>query len=73
MAVTEAGEPHGTSWAELERQTANLAAKLGIRPATVRDRLRALVARGLVDPKRVGVYGWSYGGYMSLIDRKSVV
>jgi dipeptidyl-peptidase-4 len=25
-----------------------------------------LVAMGFVDPKRVGVYGWSYGGFMTL-------
>jgi dipeptidyl-peptidase-4 len=25
-----------------------------------------LVKQGLVDPKRVGMYGWSYGGYMTL-------
>lgn len=24
------------------------------------------VAEGLIDPERVGVYGWSYGGYMAL-------
>ncbi len=26
-----------------------------------------LVERGLADPDRVGVYGWSYGGYMALM------
>ena len=25
-----------------------------------------LIAQGFVDPKRVGIYGWSYGGYMTL-------
>jgi dipeptidyl-peptidase-4 len=25
-----------------------------------------LVAMGFVDPKRVGIYGWSYGGFMTL-------
>ena len=25
----------------------------------------ALVMEGLVDPERVGIYGWSYGGYMT--------
>ena len=25
-----------------------------------------LIAQGFVDPKRIGVYGWSYGGYMTL-------
>jgi dipeptidyl-peptidase-4 len=29
------------------------------------DGVRWLVARGLADPGRVGVYGWSYGGYMA--------
>ncbi len=28
--------------------------------------VRALVDRGLVDPERVGIFGWSYGGYMTL-------
>ena len=26
-----------------------------------------LVAAGLADPLRIGVYGWSYGGYMALL------
>lgn len=30
------------------------------------DGVRWLVARGLTDPARVGVTGWSYGGYMTL-------
>jgi dipeptidyl-peptidase-4 len=29
------------------------------------DGVRWLVATGLADPERVGVYGWSYGGYMA--------
>lgn len=31
------------------------------------DGVRWLVDRGLADPDRVGVYGWSYGGYMALM------
>lgn len=31
------------------------------------DGVRWLVAQGLADPNRVGVCGWSYGGYMSLM------
>lgn len=27
--------------------------------------VRQLIVRGIVDPSRVGVYGWSYGGYLS--------
>jgi dipeptidyl-peptidase-4 len=29
------------------------------------DGVRWLAAQGLVDPERVGVFGWSYGGYMA--------
>jgi len=31
------------------------------------DGVRWLVEQGIADPHRVGVYGWSYGGYMSLM------
>jgi dipeptidyl-peptidase-4 len=29
------------------------------------DGVRYLVEKGLANPKQVGIYGWSYGGYMS--------
>ncbi|MGC9357505.1 MAG: S9 family peptidase [Anaerolineae bacterium] len=31
------------------------------------DGVRELVERGIADPRRVGIYGWSYGGYMTLM------
>ena len=31
------------------------------------DGVSWLIERGLADPDRVGVYGWSYGGYMALM------
>ena len=31
------------------------------------DGVRWLVEQGLADPDRVGIYGWSYGGYMALM------
>ena len=31
------------------------------------DGVSWLIDRGLADPDRVGVYGWSYGGYMALM------
>jgi dipeptidyl-peptidase-4 len=31
------------------------------------DGVRWLVDQGLADPDRVGIYGWSYGGYMALM------
>ncbi len=31
------------------------------------DGVRWLVDQGLTDPQRVGIYGWSYGGYMAAI------
>jgi dipeptidyl-peptidase-4 len=31
-----------------------------------RDGVRHLVSLGFVDPARVGIYGWSYGGFMTI-------
>ena len=31
------------------------------------DGVRWLIEQGLADPERVGVFGWSYGGYMTLM------
>jgi dipeptidyl-peptidase-4 len=31
------------------------------------DGVRWLVDQGIADPDRIGVYGWSYGGYMALM------
>jgi dipeptidyl-peptidase 4 len=31
-----------------------------------KEGIQYLVSQGFVDPKRIGLYGWSYGGYMSL-------
>jgi dipeptidyl-peptidase-4 len=30
------------------------------------DGVRYLIAQGFVDPARVGIYGWSYGGFMTM-------
>ena len=31
-----------------------------------KDGIQYLVSQGFVDPRRIGLYGWSYGGYMTL-------
>jgi len=31
-----------------------------------KDGVEYLIAQGFVDPARIGLYGWSYGGYMTL-------
>lgn len=31
-----------------------------------KDGIQHLIAQGFVDPRRIGLYGWSYGGYMTL-------
>jgi dipeptidyl-peptidase 4 len=31
-----------------------------------KEGIQYLIARGFVDPQRIGLYGWSYGGYMTL-------
>ena len=40
-----------------------------IRAVELADQLEGiqyLISQGFVDPKRIGMYGWSYGGYMTL-------
>jgi dipeptidyl-peptidase-4 len=34
--------------------------------ADQKEGIRDLVSLGFVDPERIGMYGWSYGGYMTL-------
>ncbi|MDQ6706654.1 MAG: S9 family peptidase, partial [Acidobacteriota bacterium] len=34
--------------------------------ADQRDGVRHLISQGFVDAARIGMYGWSYGGYMTL-------
>jgi dipeptidyl-peptidase-4 len=34
--------------------------------ADQREGVRQLIAQGFVDPARIGIYGWSYGGFMTL-------
>jgi dipeptidyl-peptidase-4 len=34
--------------------------------ADQQEGIRYLIAQGFVDPQRIGMYGWSYGGYMTL-------
>ncbi len=34
--------------------------------ADQRDGVRWLTSQGFVDPARIGIYGWSYGGFMTL-------
>jgi dipeptidyl-peptidase 4 len=31
-----------------------------------KDGIQYLIGQGFVDPQRIGLYGWSYGGYMTL-------
>ncbi len=31
-----------------------------------KEGIQYLIAQGFVDPRRIGIYGWSYGGYMTL-------
>lgn len=31
-----------------------------------KEGIQYLIAQGFVDPRRIGLYGWSYGGYMTL-------
>jgi dipeptidyl-peptidase 4 len=31
-----------------------------------KEGIEYLIAQGFVDPRRIGLYGWSYGGYMTL-------
>jgi dipeptidyl-peptidase-4 len=47
---------------------AGLAGRLGrIEVDDQATAVRELVRRGDADPERIGVYGWSYGGYMTLL------
>jgi dipeptidyl-peptidase-4 len=42
--------------------------RLGVRESQDQiDAARWLAARGWVDPKRIGIWGWSYGGFMTLM------
>lgn len=34
--------------------------------ADQKEGIQYLIAQGFVDPQRIGLYGWSYGGYMTL-------
>jgi dipeptidyl-peptidase-4 len=34
--------------------------------ADQKEGIQYLISQGFVDPKRIGLYGWSYGGYMTL-------
>lgn len=34
--------------------------------ADQREGVRHLISQGFVDPARIGIYGWSYGGFMTL-------
>jgi dipeptidyl-peptidase 4 len=34
--------------------------------ADQQEGIRYLIAQGFVDPARIGLYGWSYGGYMTM-------
>jgi dipeptidyl-peptidase-4 len=57
----------GSSRRGLEFEGAIRYAMGGIEVRDQEDGVRWAVARGVADARRVGVYGWSYGGYMALM------
>lgn len=56
------------SWRRGKDFEAAIAGNMGdLEVADQVEGVRWLAAQGLADPSRVGIYGWSYGGYMTLM------